>query len=129
MPQAAATGTKLLENVRALLQDEFDDPSLPNDSTFDYRYETASLVDIVNNAMGEAERLRPDLFLGTFTATSAALTSGTLASWTLPIPMTYFQPVVNYVAGMAQARDDEFSPESRAGVLLATFYSALGASR
>lgn len=125
MPQAAKTGTALLNEARVLLQDEFDDPSLPDDSTHTYRYETSSLVDLINNALGEAERLRPDLFLGTFASTSTALTTGTVDTWTFPIPMTFWQPTVNYVVGMAQARDDEFSKDSRAGSMISMFYVAL----
>lgn len=125
MPQASKTGADLITEARTLLQDQFDDPSLVDDTTFTYRYATSELVALVNSGLGTAERLRPDLFLGQYGSVNDALTTSNLSTWKFPIPMTYWQPVVNYVAGMAQARDDEFAQESRAAALMGLFDRAL----
>ena len=125
MPQPKKTGANLLAEARQLLQDEFDDPSLPDDTNHTYRYPTSDLVALANNALGEAERLRPDLFLGQFGSVNETLTTANTTTWKFPIEMTYWQPVVNFIAGMAQARDDEFAQTSRAGVLLSMFATAL----
>lgn len=83
-----------------------------------YRYTEPELVLILNTAMSEIRRLRPDAFAGTITTLStpsfydpdgpdpADGSIPTTDPW--PIDEMFFAPVVEYVAAYAELRDDEF---------------------
>jgi hypothetical protein len=96
--------------ARVLLQDQ----SAP------YRYPDLDLVAALSFAMLEARKLRPDLFLTTtpqnFTANDATAVS---------IDMQYRMPILYYLCGFAQLRDDENTQDARAAGLLGKFTAGM----
>lgn len=108
---ALETVEKCVAYARELLQDEKDTP---------YRYSDASLVRGLSLALLEAKKLRPDLFLNvtipTFTANDTT---------TVPIDEIYRVPMVYYMVGIAQLRDDEEVVDQRAAGFLSMFQAKL----
>jgi hypothetical protein len=92
------------------------------DTVVPYRYSDESLVGIVNEAMYEARRVRPDLFLGKL---RTSLTPVASISDQLPLSEQFFGPLVNFVVGRAEMRDDEFTNDKRATTLYGGFYAAM----
>lgn len=102
----------VLTQARELLQDKVSP----------YRYSDASMITAINEAMFEARRLRPDLFS---TQLRSSLTRVTASGDALPFDDHMVAPVVNYVVGRAEMREDEFATDRRAALLSAAFYTAL----
>jgi hypothetical protein len=83
-----------------------------------YRYEQDELILILNTAMTEIKRLRPDAFAGTLlTANTPQFHDPadgsppvgyipTTDPW--PIDEQFLAPVIEYIAAYAEFRDDEF---------------------
>lgn len=109
----AKTASDVINDARAILQD--------TDSQL-YRYSTADLVSYLNTALLEAKRLRPDLFVSYIGEDVPSFTEGTLNS-DFPIDEMYFSPIVFYVVGFAELRDDEFTVDARAATLMNQFTS------
>jgi hypothetical protein len=88
-----------------------------------YRYADAELISTLNMAMQISYRLRADLFLGLTSSSIPAFT----ANDTTPVPMDamYRVPIVHFMAGHAQLRDEEDTQDSRAVGLIADFKSSL----
>jgi hypothetical protein len=110
----ARTVAQVLTAARGLLQDE----------RTPYRYADSALATYLSEAVGEARRLRPDLFLRTFRAPVPFYTAADSAVQ-VPLPDMYFSQVVNYVVGRAELRDDQATNDSRAMELLRAFGIAL----
>lgn len=110
--QDLRTAAGLIDQVRTLLQDT-------DNSSGAYRYSTDSIVAALNQGMTDLYRIRPDLFLElhfqipVFNVGSLALPIG--------IEQQYIPPLIYYVVGLVQARDDEQNQDSRAMVFLKTF--------
>lgn len=85
------------------------------------RYTADQLLVYVNAAVRQVRVLRPDLFLGRL---AKPITNGALID-ALPIPEEYVQVLVDYTAGMAELREDEFVDDGRAATLLGKFKSSL----
>lgn len=102
--------------------------TLVQDQRVPYRYPNADLALYVSEAVSEARRIRPDLFFGASRATIPAYT-GTNLALVVPMPDNYFAPVVNYVAGRAEMRDDTFSVDGRAMTLVTAYGVALTAGK
>ena len=75
------------------------------------------LLRYAKQAIAEARRIRPDLFITNLSATFSALT----APSTFPVPEEYEAVVVDFVAARAEFRDDEFVSDSRAAALMQRF--------
>jgi hypothetical protein len=105
-----------------------------------YRYTDPELILIINTALTEVKRLRPDAFAGSFQATTPQFydplgvdpADGSIPTtdpW--PIDEMFLAPVIEYVAGYAELRDDEFvdgastGVAGRAGMLLNRFSARL----
>lgn len=104
-----------LKMARVLLQDAEKE-----------RYSDAELLDSLNMAITEMQRIRPDipaLFqpIQGFPWTTTSLNQGNL----LPVDGKYFSPLVSFVTGWAELRDDEFATDNRAVTLLTRFQSQL----
>jgi hypothetical protein len=110
----ARTVQQILEVARGLIQDE----SSP------FRYSDASLCLSLSEAVAEARRLRPDLFVDTLLDTLPLYTTADILD-TIPLPDTYMPALANYVAGRTQLRDDEFSMDGRAVMLITAFVATL----
>jgi hypothetical protein len=115
----ARTVGQVVEAARAVLQDEMQP----------YRYSTVQLCGYVSEAVGEARRLRPDMFHRTFRNTIPFYTANQVNE-PLPISDMYFAQVVNYTVGRAELREDQFASDNRAMSLLAAFgVSLVGGAR
>lgn len=97
---------------RVLLQDTVDSP---------YRYADTELVTALSVALGEAKRLRPDLFLGLTTLPTYTANDDTV----VPVDETYRMPFVYYMCGHVQLRDDEEVQDQRAAAFLSMFNAKL----
>ena len=94
------------------------------------RHSDQKVVDYLNNAISDARRLRPDLFLpGYLTNPQVLYTPADLDPLLpppdFPIDEGYFTAVVEYVAGFVGMGDDEFAQEGRAAGLLGRFTQKL----
>lgn len=112
---ATKTVGDVLSDARAILQDT---------SSEVYRYSTTDLVSYLNSALLEAKRLRPDLFTSYIGADAPSFTESDTAE-DFPIDEMYFSPVVFYVVGFAELRDDEFTVDARAATLMNQFTAKL----
>lgn len=102
----------LLDRVRQVLQDQ---------DAAGYRYPTSDLVGYLNDFVGEAYRLRPDLFVGQYHAPLVDVTAASGTDYStvdFPLPRSCFVAAVHYVAGRAEVRDDEYSANGRAASFL-----------
>lgn len=112
------TISQLAAAVREVIQDRYTP----------FRYSNSELAISVNEGMAEARRLRPDLFLGALSAGLPYYTANDFAE-ALPLPDEYFSAMVSYVAGRTNLRDDEFSADGRAAILIGTFAEAMTGGR
>lgn len=109
----------LLNRVRQVLQDQDQN---------NYRYPTSDLIGYLNDAVTEAKRLRPDLFIGQYNTPRVFISSDPTTDYsTVPMPMVddYFGSLVSYVVGYTEIRDDEFSDDGRAMTFLQSFTQRL----
>lgn len=110
----------LLDRVRQVLQDQ--------DQGRGFRYPTSDLVGYLNDAVSEAKRLRPDMFVGTFQTSRTFVPTDPSTDFTtvdFPLPETCFSACVGYVAGWAEIRDDEFAVDGRAMTFITAFTQKL----
>jgi hypothetical protein len=109
----------LLDRVRQVLQDQDQD---------NYRYPTVDLVGYLNDAVLEARRIRPDMFVGRYLDDLPQVTTVASTDWStipMPLPDQWFVATYNYVAGRAEFRDDEFAVDNRAMTLMSQFTAML----
>jgi hypothetical protein len=105
----------VLDHARDILQDHDED-----------RYTNESLIRCLNAALTELRRLRPDFWIGRYYEASIAVTVETDE---IQLPVFMFSPLVDFVAGRAELRDDEFTTDGRAVALMAMFKQAVGAGQ
>lgn len=88
-----------------------------------YRYSDAILLNVLNRALQELGRIRPDAFWTTFTGEDIVIPEVVTADLgtTFPLPSQFYSPVVNFIIAWAEVLDDEFTQDGRAGMLLAQF--------
>jgi hypothetical protein len=107
----------VIGQVRILLQDT------DNTASSGYRYSSDSIVVALNQGMLDMFRIRPDLFLENgFVVPKFDV--GTLGAL-IGVEEQYIPPLVYYVTGLVQARDDEQNQDSRAMAFMKTFSAAL----
>lgn len=108
----ARTVASILTEAREHLQD----------TLAPYRYSDSSLLELLNSALREARTLRPDYFVGNtlLQPITRATTDGNF-----PADEQLEVPVVYYIVGAAQLRDDEFAEDSRALGMLNTFRQSI----
>lgn len=109
----AKTYQTAVDEAREILQDT-DTP---------YRYDDSILLNILNRALQELGRIRPDAFWSTFVTDDIVVPEVTTLtlSTTFPIPMQFYLPVVSFIVAWAEVLDDEFTQDGRAGMLLQQF--------
>lgn len=109
---------RTVENViraaRVIIQDERSPFRVSDDQMAMY----------VTEAVSEARRLRPDLFLATLRDSIPLYTAANMAT-IIPLPDMLFPQMVNYVAGRTDLREDTFSQDGRAILLMQAFGVAL----
>jgi len=98
--------------ARVLLQDQISP----------YRYPDPDLVQALNMGVLEARRLRPDLFLTSFSSLPSFTTNDATA---VNIDPQYRVSFVYYICGQAQLRDEEDTQDARATVFLNKFVAQL----
>lgn len=117
----ARTIPDVITEARKLLQDT---------RAGSYRYSDAYLIGLLNAALQEIYRLRPDAFIGCCTEENIevptfAEADATNTATLFPIDAMFFMATVYHIVGNAQLADDEFAEDSRAIVLLQSFRSML----
>lgn len=108
----ALTVQQVVDRARSLMQDE----QTP------YRFTDPQLLNAINDAMLEALRLRPDLFVGVEYDPPAIVGLGD----TVQIPSRYVNAIVYFVVGYLMLREDEFTSDARAATMLSAAKAALG---
>lgn len=107
----------VLDQVRTLLQDT------DNAASSGYRYSTDSIITNMNQGLADLFRIRPDLFLElNFKIPEFGVDQ---LDQPMGIETQYISPLIFYIVGLTQARDDEQTQDARAGVFLKTFKDAV----
>lgn len=101
-----ATLQNVIDSARVVLQDADK-----------IRYTDAQLLEYANDGIVLGFKYRPDFRLGNYTV--ALGTYG--ASDQVPFPLQYQQLLKHYVVARSELRDDEYSQDGRAAVLLGLF--------
>lgn len=114
----ARTFAQVVQTTRELLQDRYAP----------FRFSNGDLMLSINEGLSEARRMRPDLFIDSLTTEIPFYTAANFLQ-NIPLPDEYFAAFVSYVAGRTNLRDDEFSADGRAAVLILTFAEALTGGR
>ena len=109
----AKTYQTAIDEAREILQDT-DTP---------YRYDDAILLNILNRALQEVGRIRPDAFWSTFVTDDIVIPEVATIdlSTTFPLPSQFYLPVVSFIVAWSEVLDDEFTADGRAGMLLQQF--------
>jgi hypothetical protein len=107
--------TETVYNVRSLCQDLIEP----------FRYAELDILIAVNNGLALSFRLRPDLFVGTYTVPFVSQTDITVPSYAVPINANYASALTEHAAGWLMLRDDEYNTDGRAAGLLASYRMAL----
>jgi hypothetical protein len=92
-----------------------------------YRYSDQDILDCINAAVREARVKRPDLFLSAGLRTPITLFVEDDISGATPFPYDYslYDPIVYYVVGRCELREDTFTNDARATTLMNKFVSQL----
>lgn len=109
----AKTYQTAIDEAREILQDT-DTP---------YRYDDSILLNILNRALQELGRIRPDAFWSTFVTDDIVIpeVASIDLSTTFPLPSQFYLPVVSFIVAWSEVLDDEFTQDGRAGMLLQQF--------
>lgn len=117
----AKTYQNLITEARELLQDTgLNTP----------RYSDSTLLNILNRGLQDLSRIRPDIMYDLFANNSLGVVevveTGAGAgqvNWTDPwgLEMQYYPTMLNYIVGVAEITDDEYTVDGRAALLLQNF--------
>lgn len=113
------TISDVITQAREILQDV-----IPVGASNEPRHSDEKLIGYLNNALADARRLRPDLFLPDLSLPTPFFTTAELGD-PFPIQDIYFTAVVEYIAGFTGMGDDEFAQDGRAATLLNRFTQKL----
>lgn len=109
----AKTYQNAIDEAREILQDT-EEP---------YRYTDGILLNILNRALQELGRNRPDAFLSTFDTDDIVvpeIATGTLGTDFVP-PSMFFLPIVSFIVAWTEVLDDEYAVDGRAALLMQQF--------
>lgn len=116
-----------------------------NDLVVPYRYSDNWLIFVLNTALRDLYRIRPDAYIGnfitgvlsanlvnTYATTDLQVING-VANPTPPVPITpfpvddrlFYASIVFYMIGRVELNDDEFADNNRAMTLLTAFRAQL----
>jgi hypothetical protein len=110
-----ATFQQIIDEARVILNDQVIDSNTVT------RYTEAQLLGYIRQAVIEARRVRPDLFMSNLTAAFPPFA----VTDTVPVPEEYHLCLSDYAAHRAELRDDEFAVDGRASTLFQKFKSGL----
>lgn len=117
----AKTYQTLVTEARELLQDT---------GVVSPRYSDATLLNILNRGLHDLSKIRPDLTYTAYSNNSLSVpeivqsTPGTgQVVWTdtWPWEMWFYNRMVDYLVGVAEITDDEYTVDGRAALLLQQF--------
>lgn len=111
---ALATVAEYMTAARQLLQDE----NIP------YRYSDDDIVLALNLAIGEARRLRPELFQDYFFTTLPSYSSGTPGA-SVDVDDEYRVAFLYYIVAHNQLADQEDTTDARTSSLMTAFRAKL----
>lgn len=131
--------TKTIDDVVLEVREVLNDQLVP------YRYSDNWVLQVLNTALREVYRLRPDAYIGNFT--TGVLSANPVNTYTIadlqvangvvnplpPVPAApfpiddrlFYGPVVFYVIGRIEINDDEFADNNRAMTLMQAFRAEL----
>jgi len=110
----ARTLDDIVLDVRSILQD----------TVTPYRYSSGDVVRAYNNALSQLWRLRADIFFGHYEAGVPSYSESDLGQGeVIPVDDMYATPIIYFMAGFAELRDDEFTVDARAVTLVKQFAS------
>ena len=89
-----------------------------------YRHSDEKLIGYFNDALNDAHRLRPDLFLGDLQQPVITYTTLDLST-VFPMDQTYFTTVIDFISGTVGLEDDEYAQDGRAQALSQRFIKKL----
>ena len=119
--------SQYISDIRTMLIDTVGPP---------FRYSDTNIVSVLNLAIGEISRVRPDLFLdpkyqqplpqkAPIEDLVPGLYSDTSQTDTVTIPRTYYQPILWYIEGMLQFQDMDDTEDVRAQSFHQKFIASL----
>lgn len=111
---ALDTVADYVRDARVLLQD----------TVAEYRYSNDELVEALNLGILEIRRLRPELVRSYF-RTSLPTFSFSAPTTAVPMDYQYRVPLLYYICGHTQLRDDENTQDARATVFLNKFIAQM----
>ena len=100
---------QIITEVRKILQDT---------GTLDVRNPDEELYNAFNVVMTELRRMRPDAFHGQTTFTRYTKDDAATA---LPVEDQFVMPMVSFIVGYTELKNDQFTNDDRAGILLQKF--------
>ena len=98
-----------------------------SDTRAPYRYSDDRILSVLNQGLRELARLRPDAFIDTFDVDDIVVPEYTSADLLEPLPFGYLftTPLLDFVVGMIELADDEFTVDGRAITLRQKFTSSV----
>ncbi len=106
-----------------------------NDAETPYRDEDATYIRHINRGLQEIGRVRPDALFALFSANTlnvpVVIESGSptgnqvLISADFQLDMQFYPPLLSYVVGMIELKEDEFTDDGRAITLITAFRNSL----
>ncbi len=93
------------------------------DTVVEYRYSDATMLNILNRALQEVGRIRPDAYWADFETDDISIPEIEIADLgnAFTIPMQFFFPIVSFIVAWAEVLDDEFTADGRADMLIKQF--------
>jgi len=119
--------SQYISDVRTMLIDTIGPP---------YRYSDANIVSVLNLAIGEISRVRPDLFIdpkyqqplplnAPISDMVPGLYTATTETDTVAIPRQYYQSVLWYIEGMLQWQDMDDTQDIRSQMFHQKFLASI----
>jgi hypothetical protein len=116
----AQTTAKIIEEVRRMLQDT---------RSSSYRNSDADLIRVLNLAMQDIQRLRPDAYVTADSSLDISVPTfvdaDATAATDFPIDDMFALPVIYFIVGNIELADDEFAQDGRAATLLQAYRAML----
>lgn len=109
----AKTYQTAIDEAREILQDTVEE----------FRYSDGMLLNVLNRALQEIARIRPDAYWDTFSASDIVVPEIETADLgdTFLLPMQFYSPIVSFIVAWAEIVDDEYTQDGRAGLLIQQF--------
>jgi hypothetical protein len=115
---AQRTFGTLIAEARTLLQDKVQADG--------YRYSDDEMFEAINGALSEARVKRPDVFLDMGLRNPLPFyTAEDDMNTAFPFDISLYNPMLYYLVGRSELREDTFSDNGRATVLMNKFVSQL----